>query len=112
MNKTTALVYHPCVLILARTPNRSLPALWCSFILQSPDSGLLGTGSESKSAVDRPTLMAPIWLFFKGFHPIKLGLIDQQALPLDGSHGDINHPLPSIRMASLRKSNGDSVHVI
>lgn len=64
------------------------------------DSGLLGTGSESESAADGPTLMAPIWLFFKAFHPIKLALIDQQALPLDGSHGNTNHPVVSVDVFS------------
>ncbi|AWP11701.1 Hypothetical protein SMAX5B_019133 [Scophthalmus maximus] len=74
-------------------------ALRRGLILQSPESCLLGTGSESESAVDRHTLMTPIWLFFKYSHPIKLALIDQPALPLDGGHGDNKSPAaPSARI--------------
>ncbi|KAK5896673.1 hypothetical protein CesoFtcFv8_009811 [Champsocephalus esox] len=46
-----------------------------------------------------------------GSHPIKLALIDQQALPLDGGHGNINHSLPSIWMAFLKKSKNDKVYM-
>lgn len=53
------------VLISTGTSSPCLPALWFCIIFQMAVSCLLGTGSESEPMVDRLTLMAPIWLFFK-----------------------------------------------
>ncbi len=38
-------------------------------------------------------------------------MIDQQAPPLDGGHGDINHAPASIWMAFLRRNNSDKVYM-
>lgn len=67
-------------------------------MLTSAESTSSSSVMESGLSSDGPHLDV-----LEGFHPTKLDLIDQQALPLAGGHSNINHLLPLMQTVRTMK---------